>query len=395
MPVKPIQIVILGSTGSIGKNAVRVIRSLNNLYDNGLSGKSYKVKALIANTNCKELIKQAKYLKPHAIGLTDKEALAELKTKRCGLKAKICKDINGINKIISASDTDIVLIAISGSEALPFTLEALKAGKIIALANKEVLVMAGKLISDYARRKNIEIRPVDSEHSAIFQALHCGKDSEVKRVVITASGGPFYNARKNLGKITPQEALKHPTWKMGRKITIDSATLMNKALEMIEAHWLFNLKPEQIKVMIHPQSIVHSMVEFRDGSTLAQLSAPDMKIPIQFALTYPERILNRDTSDIWSKDCSINFIKPEKDRFLALELGYKVIKKGGTSGAVLNAANEEAVKLFINRRIKFTDIIPLVEKTLNKHKVIKNPAISQIMEADEWARGQIHKQINK
>jgi 1-deoxy-D-xylulose-5-phosphate reductoisomerase len=395
MPAKSIQVIILGSTGSIGENAVKVIRNLNYLASRGLAKKSYKVRALIANTNWKELIKQAKDLKPYAIGLTDKKALAELKEKAGAIKSKICKSIDEINKIISAPETDIVLIAISGSEALPFTLAALKAGKILALANKEVLVMAGGIISDYARKNNIEIRPVDSEHSAIFQVLHCGGHSEVKRVIITASGGPFYNVKKNLRNITPKEALKHPTWQMGRKITIDSATLMNKALEMIEAHWLFNLKPEQIKVMIHPQSIIHSMVEFCDGSTVAQLSEPDMRIPIQFAFTYPERVLNQDVSDIWNKNCSINLLKPDKDKFLALELGYRVIKKGGTSGAVLNAANEEAVKLFINRRIKFTDIIPLVEKTLNKHKVIKNPAISQIMEADEWARGEIHKQINR
>jgi 1-deoxy-D-xylulose-5-phosphate reductoisomerase len=355
---------------------------------------------LFANSNWRLLLKQIKSVKPDAAGLINRKALDSLcrylnpAHKLCaGLT--LCRTEKEVNEIITDSKVDTILMAISGASALPFTLNAVKAGKTLALANKEVLVMAGEILTAYARQKGTEIRPVDSEHSAIFQAMHCGKANEVRRVILTASGGPFY-ARKpgSLAGITPQEAINHPTWQMGEKISIDSATLMNKALEIIEAHWLFNLSADQIKVIIHPQSFIHSLVEFRDGSMIAQMSEPDMKIPIQFALTYPERIMGQRQLDVWKnpahKLCAgLTFIEPDRKVFPALELGYEVIRRGGTAGAVLNAANEEAVKLFINRKTRFIDIVPLVGKILCRHKVMSASRLANVLEADRWARAQV------
>ncbi|MBA7697599.1 1-deoxy-D-xylulose 5-phosphate reductoisomerase [subsurface metagenome] len=272
------------------------------------------------------------------------------------------------------------------------TLTNVEAGKTLVLGNKESLVMAGEILMNRARKKKVNILPVDSEHSAIFQALQCGKPEEVKKVILTASGGPFYHLTPaRLKHVTVRQALNHPTWNMGNKITIDSATLMNKALEIIEAKWLFGLAPEQIEVVIHPQSIIHSMVEFQDGSVIAQIGSPDMKIPIQFALTYPERLARPQH---WSKlsfsnNLTLNFLAPDMNKFPALKLGYQVARAGGTSGAVLNAANEESVKLFLQKRIAFTDIADLVKKVVEDHQIIKNPRLNQIFEADAWARTQV------
>jgi len=412
MLLKSVQIIILGSTGSIGQNTIRVIRHLNDLYQQGLLKRNFQVAGLVANSNWKLLLEQIKLVKPSMVGLMNQKALDILSPYLKNTPVKLCRDNETIHQMITNPAVDIVLVAISGASALSFTLTALKAGKTLALANKEVLVMAGDIITDYARRNGTEIRPVDSEHSAIFQAMHCGKPSEVKRIFLTASGGPFYHYTKSqLKKVTLKQSLQHPTWQMGTKITIDSATLMNKTLEIIEAHWLFNLSAKQINVLIHPQSIVHSLVEFRDGSIIAQMSKPDMKIPIQFALTYPERLLKSPSTPLnkggikggislikeeqkkefplLSEEMSLTFIEPDKRRFPALELGYEVIRRGGTAGAVLNAADEETVKLFINQQIKFTDIIPLVRKVLFRHKVVKNPKLKDILEADQWARDKI------
>lgn len=416
MSPKPMRVVILGSTGSIGRNAIEVIKHLNTLQRHGLLKRKIQIRGIFANSNWRLLLKQAKSVKPDAIGLMNPESLNTLSRYLTSHSRRnvggliLCRTEKEINKIITDSKVDIVLVAISGACALPFTLNAIKAGKTLALANKEVLVMAGEILTSYARRKGIEIRPIDSEHSAIFQALHCGKPNEVRRVILTASGGPFYSRNQNsLKKVTPKQALNHPTWQMGEKITIDSATLMNKALEIIEAHWLFNLSADQIKVIIHPQSFIHSLVEFRDGSMLAQMSEPDMKIPIQFALTYPERfpdvndhkssclpIFNRDRQRVPARGgsasgmiSSLTFIEPDKKRFPALELGYEVIRRGGTAGAVLNAANEEAVKLFMDRKIKFADIVPLVGEVLYQHKIISASNIKNVLEADRWAREKI------
>lgn len=383
---KTMRIVILGSTGSIGRNAVEVIKHLSLLQKKGGLERKFQVTGLFANSNWRLLLKQIKSIKPKTAGLMNLKSFDNLCRSLKKPRPRLCRTEKEINEIITDSKVDTVLMAISGACALPFTLNAVKAGKILALANKEVLVMAGEILTSYSRR----IRPIDSEHSAIFQALHCGKPNEVRRVILTASGGPFYARNQNsLKKVTPEEALNHPTWQMGEKITVDSATLMNKALEIIEAHWLFNLSVNQIKVMIHPQSLIHSLVEFCDGSMLAQMSEPDMKIPIQFALTYPERIAGQKRIDIWKEKKLLTFIEPDKKRFPALELGYEVIRRGGTAGAVLNAANEEAVKLFMDRKIKFTDIVPLVEKVLCRHKIINASNINNVLEADRWAREQV------
>jgi 1-deoxy-D-xylulose-5-phosphate reductoisomerase len=282
-----------------------------------------------------------------------------------------------------------VVSAISGAGGLLPTLWAIQAGKTIALANKESLVMAGALIMREARKNKAEIRPVDSEHSAIFQATHCGKPAEIRQVILTASGGPFYYfPRHRLHTVRIKQALNHPTYRMGPKITIDSATLMNKALEVIEAKYLFGLAPRQIKVLIHPQSIVHSMVEFRDGSTIAQLSQPDMRVPIQFALTYPDRLPQPASfnNTLLKQFLTLSFEEPDTTKFPALKLGYEVLRRGGTAGAVLNAANEEAVKLFLTGQIHFTDITALTSRVLKQHQVITNPSLSDILTADRWAR---------
>lgn len=387
MILKPTRIVILGSTGSIGKNVIKVVNHLNNLNKRKSVNKKIEIFGLVANSNWSLLRKQIKSVKPYIAALTDKKASDVLIRYFKNSKVKLCKDKDEIHKLISHSKVDVVVVAISGAEALPFTLTAIKAGKSLALANKEVLVMAGDTVTKMAQRNRVNIMPIDSEHSAIFQALNCGQASEVKRVILTASGGPFYNySRKRLKKIMPKQALKHPTWKMGPKVTIDSATLMNKALEIIEARWLFNLEPEQIKVLIHPQSIVHSMVEFQDGSTIAQMGQPDMRIPIQFALTYPKRQFGLDTKDIWQKPRTFVFTEPDKKRFPAIALAYNVLDRGGTVGAVFNAANEKAVSLFRNKEIFFTDIVPLVKKVMNKHKTVKKPKLKDILKADKWAR---------
>ncbi|MBI4833384.1 MAG: 1-deoxy-D-xylulose-5-phosphate reductoisomerase [Planctomycetes bacterium] len=386
------KIIILGSTGSIGQNAVKVVTHLNNLNKKGVIKEKVEVAGLVANSNWPLLLKQIKTVKPKSVALIDKNASDALASRLKHYPVNICQTRDDIHRMIGEPSVNMVLVAISGAEALPFTMTAINAGKNLALANKEVLVMAGEIIIPLASKKGITILPVDSEHSAVFQALHCGNHSDIKQVILTASGGPFYNHKKQaLNKITLEEALKHPTWKMGEKITIDSATLVNKALEIIEAHWLFNLSVGQIKVVIHPQSIVHSMVEFRDGSIIAQMGKPDMKTPIQFALTYPERLPASNGTIINNCLPDLTFSKPDKDRFPALKLGYQVVEEGGTSGAVLNAANEEAVKMFRARKIHFTDIIPLAQKTLNKHKIIANPTIRDIWEADEWARKEIRR----
>jgi 1-deoxy-D-xylulose-5-phosphate reductoisomerase len=386
------KIVILGSTGSIGQNTVKVAAHLNNLYKKGAIKEKIEIAGLVANSNWPLLLKQIKAVNPESVALTDKNASDALIKRLKNSPVKICQTRDDIHRMIGDPSVNMVVVAISGAEALPFTITAINAGKNLALANKEVLVMAGEIIMPLARRKGITILPVDSEHSAVFQALHCGKPGDVKRVILTASGGPFYNHKKQaLDKITPAQALKHPTWKMGQKITIDSATLVNKALEIIEAHWLFDLSAGEIKVLIHPQSIVHSMVEFRDGSIIAQMGKPDMKTPIQFALTYPERLPASNGTLINNCLPNLTFSEPDADKFPALKLGYQVVERGGTSGAVLNAANEEAVKMFRSKKIHFTDIIPLAQKTLNRHKIVTSPAIRDIWDADEWARKEIRR----
>jgi len=381
--IKPKQVVILGSTGSIGRMTLEVIDHLN---------KHFRVFGLVANSRWKLLLKQVNKFTPREVGLTNAQAAERLKASLRRKQARIYHSLEEIKQMVTHPAVDIVVSAISGAEGLLPTLWAVQAGKTIALANKESLVMAGDLLMSEARRRKAEIRPVDSEHSAIFQAGHCGKPGEIRRVILTASGGPFYRLpSRRLRSVSVKQALNHPTWQMGPKITIDSATLMNKALEIIEAKHLFGLSPRQIKVVIHPQCIVHSMVEFRDGSTMAQLGYPDMRLPIQFALTYPERLTRPlgNYNIISDEPLRLSFEEPDTAKFPALRLGYEVLRKGGTAGAVLNAANEEAVKLFLTKGIRFTDIAELTGRVLNRHRVVANPVLADILKADRWARAEL------
>jgi len=376
-------VVILGSTGSIGKSALDVIRNLQH---------KYKVSALSANSQWELLAKQANEFKPESVSLADERWIDSLKNNLSETSVQIHTGADSVREMVSKDDVDIVISAIVGGAGLPAAVEVIKNGKTLALANKEALVMAGGLIVSMAKENGVSIIPVDSEHSAVLQALRSGHRDEVKKIIITASGGPFYNLPKEkLSKVTKEEALNHPTWKMGQKITIDSATLMNKALEIIEAKWLFGLNSTQIEVIIHPESIVHSLVEFCDGSVIAQMGLPDMKVPIQFALTYP----NRENGNVQSLDLaklgSLNFQKPDMDKFPSLRLGYEVVEKGGTMGATLNAANEVAVQAFLDRKIKFTDITKTVEHVMKEHNFIKDPTLQDIMNADEYARKETKK----
>ena len=377
------KVIILGSTGSVGKSALDVIRNLGN---------QYSVVGLSANSRWDLLAEQINEFKPKSVSLVEGKWIDELQNKLTENSVHIRKGKESICEIISQEDADIVVSAIVGAAGLPAAIEVIKTGKTLALANKEALVMAGGLIMAMAKEKGVKILPVDSEHSAIFQAMMAGNPSEVKRVIITASGGPFCKyPKEKLSEVTLEEALKHPTWQMGQKITIDSATLMNKALEIIEARWLFDLDTTQIDVIIHPESIVHSLVEFCDGSVIAQMGMPSMKVPIQFALTYPHRANgNVETLDL-AKLANLTFLKPDMDKFPALKLGYEAAKQGGTTGVTLNAANEIAVQAFLDRKINFTDITKLVDKVVRKHRFIQDPDMNEIMLADDNARKETKK----
>ena len=374
-------IVVLGSTGSIGRNTLEVVRNLKS---------EFRVVGLSSNSQWELLASQIEEFKPAYVALNDIQLAERIKSRFSDNQLKIFTGNNCLREIVLNREVDIVLSAVVGAVGLPAAITTLEQGKTLALANKESLVMAGHIIMSLAKRN--QILPVDSEHSAIFQSLQSGKLSEIKRVIITASGGPFYDYPiDRLSGVTPVQALKHPTWRMGQKITIDSATLMNKALEIIEAKWLFNLSVDQIDVVIHPQSIIHSMVEFCDGSVIAQMGMPDMKVPIQYALTYPERkCLDVQHFDL-SKIGSLTFKKPDMEKFPALKLGYLAAKEGGTIGATLNAANEVAVQAFLDGRIKFTEITSYVEKVINNHHFIKDPCLEDVLMADNWARQEIKK----
>ena len=292
--------------------------------------------------------------------------------------------------MVSASQTDVVISAIVGAAGLHGTWVALEAGKTVALANKETLVVAGQLITELAKSRGAKILPVDSEHSAIFQAIGEHPTKEVEKIVLTASGGPFRGkSQRDLESVTVESALRHPTWTMGPKITIDSATLMNKTLEIVEAHWLFGLDGEQIEVIIHPESIIHSFVEFRDGSILAQLSPPDMKLPIQYALLYPERISGPAKRMNWQELKCLQFEQPDRKTFEALDLGYEVIRSGGTCGAILNAANEVAVGRFLQGEVPFLDISRICRSVMAHHDFLAKPTLEELMAADRWARQEV------
>jgi len=360
------KIAILGSTGSIGQQTLDVIRALPD---------ELKVVALTANKNLKLLERQIRKFQPKMFCSSVKPDIS------------YGGEFLSAEEIASHPEVDFVILATSGKAGLGPALAALQAGKTVALANKEVLVMAGEIIVREASLHQAQILPIDSEHSAIWQCLQ-GEENKPQRLFLTASGGPFYHySQLQLAKVTPEQALQHPVWKMGRKVTIDSATLMNKGLEVIEAHWLFSFPFDSIEILIHPQSIVHSMVEFMDGSLKAQLSWPDMRLPIQYALSYPRRWPNSELPRLdWNKIQSLNFEPIDYDRFPCLKLAVDAGKSGGTYPVVLCAADEVAVELFLSHKVSFTDIAKIVQKTLEQHRNIGQPSLEEILAADDWAR---------
>ena len=357
----------------------------------------FQVVALAAGKNIKLLKKQIEKFKPKVVAVSTKESALKLREAlNAKSKVKIFYDEEGLKEIASFPSADIVISAISGSAGLIPTLAAIEAGKDIALANKETMVMAGEIVTKRAIKKGVKIIPVDSEHSAIFQCLEGHKRQNLRRIILTASGGPFLNFTRNeLKKVSLSQTLRHPNWKMGKKITIDSASMMNKGLEVIEAKWLFNVDISDIDVLIHPQSIVHSMVEFIDGAFLAQMGVPDMKIPIAYALTYPERIINDLPSLNLAKTGNLEFFKPDIKKFPCLGIAYAAGLCGGTAPAVLNAADEVAVSAFMENKIRFIDLPEIIEKILARHDSIKNPSLDDILQADLWARKETKKIIER
>ena len=381
-------ITILGSTGSIGASTLDVI---------GKNPKVFKVTALAAGRNVKLLAEQIIKYQPEIVAVSTREDAAKLH-QIPGLKKRIpiLYDEKGIEEVASYPSSDIVVSAISGAAGLKPTLAAIEAGRDVALANKETMVIAGDIVTRQAKKKKIKILPVDSEHSAIFQCLAGQKTDNLRRILLTASGGPFYNlSSAELKKVTLEQALRHPRWKMGSKITIDSASLMNKGLEVIEARWLFDMDIACIDVLIHPQSVVHSMIELKDGSVLAQLGIADMRIPIAYALTYPDRLSNDLSVLNLSEIRSLEFFKPDMKKFPCLGLAYEAGCLGGTAPVVLNAANETAVAAFTEKKICFNDLPKVIEKVMDKHQVKKNPTLDDILGTDRETRIQAGMIINK
>ena len=370
-------VVLLGSTGSIGTSTVKVAEDLPD---------RIRLLGLAAGNNAELLLKQARKHRPEAISINHPEKARDL-GKFFGAATQVYSGDEGLIKLATLPSADIVLIAIVGTAGLKPALAAIRAGKDIAIASKEIRVMAGEIVMSEARKHGVRVLAVDSEHSAIFQCLDGKPSSSVRKLCLTASGGPYRNTPKEgFPNITVERALKHPSWVMGKKITIDSATLFNKGLEMIEARWLFDIGLERVGVLVHPQSIVHSMVEFVDGALLAQLSTPDMCLPIQYALTYPDRAPSERVQTNFAKLGNLTFEEPDEERFPALKLARRAGEVGGTLPAVLNAASEVAVEAFVNRKINFPQITEIVRCTMDAHKVVLHPALEQILEADAWAR---------
>jgi len=371
------RVVLLGCTGSIGTSTVKVAEDLPD---------KIKLIGLAAGNNLELLLEQTRKHKPEAVSITS-PAKAEAAKDALGKSAEVYSGDEGLLKLATLPSADIVLIAIVGTAGLQPALAAIRAGKDIAVASKEILVMAGEIVMNEARKHKVRVLAVDSEHSAIFQCLDEKPGHSVRNLWLTASGGPFRTTPKSeFPSITVERALKHPSWVMGRKITIDSATLFNKGLEMIEARWLFDIEMGRVKVVVHPQSIVHSMVEFVDGSIIAQLSTPDMCLPIQYALTYPDRVRSERVQTNLAKLGSLTFEEPDTDRFPSVSLARKAGDLGGTLPAVLNAANEIAVDAFVNRKITFLQITEIVQRTMDRHKIVEHPTLDQILAADAWAR---------
>lgn len=377
------KIAILGSTGSIGINALWVIDKFHEYFE---------VSGLAANKNVDLLERQVRKFNPKIVCLANEEKANELAKKLKNQPCEVVGGESGLIKVACQKEVDLVICAVVGAIGLIPLLEAIKAKKQIGLANKEALVMAGKIVMNLATENGVRILPLDSEHNAIFQCLEGKNQNTIKKIILTGSGGPF-RKREDLESITPRETLKHPTWQMGEKITVDSATLMNKGLEVIEAHYLFGLPVEKIRVVIHPQSIIHSLVEFLDGSILAQMSVTDMRIPIAYSLSYPERFENILSSLDLVQIKQLTFEEPDLEKFPCLAYGYEAGKKGGTLPTVLNAANEVVVKRFLNKEIKFTDIHKIIKKVMDKHQIIDNPTLEEILAADNWARKEAKKEV--
>ena len=379
------KILILGSTGSIGVNTLEVVRKFPEYF---------KAEALSTNTNIDLLEEQVNEFQPSVVVVRNKEKAAELQ-KRIGGKCRVFEGNEGLLEAAGEGNYDIMVSALVGFSGLAPTIEGIKQKKRIALANKETLVVAGELFVDLIKKYNSELIPVDSEHSAIFQCLVGEESKHIEKLILTASGGPFLNLnKKELGDVTVKQALNHPNWKMGNKVTIDSATMMNKGLEVIEAHWLFTLPKEKIDVVVHPQSIIHSMVEFVDGSLKAQLSVPDMKLPIQYALTYPERFESDFIDTNLTKLNRLTFFEPDFDKFECLKLAYYVMGEGGTAPCILNAANEVAVDKFLKGKIGFTQIPEIIKSSLESVANHKSPDMETIFDCDRQTREHAEKLYN-
>lgn len=376
---------ILGSTGSIGTQTLDIVREYP----------SIKVCAMSAHSNIDLLEKQAREFKPSMVCVTNEQKAAELKIKLADTDIKVISGEKGLIDVACADDAQTVVTAVVGIAGLIPTIEAIKAGKNIALANKETLVTGGHIVTKLVKEYGVKLLPVDSEHSAIFQSLQgCCDKKEVKKILLTASGGPFFGKKRaELENVTVEQALKHPNWNMGAKVTIDSSTLVNKGLEVIEAKWLFNVDVDDIEVLVHRQSIVHSMVQYTDNSVIAQLGVPDMRLPIQYALTYPNRLPMNNNDIDFSVYNSLTFDKPDTDTFYALKLAFKAGREGGILPCIFNSADEAAVELFIQRKLKYLQISEVIDKAMSDIKNIDNPSVDDIFEADKLARKLVYDYI--
>lgn len=380
------KISILGSTGSIGTQTLEVVENL----------KDIKVMAITGNSNIKLLEEQARKYQPALVAVMDETNAEALKENLADMDIRVVSGMDGLVEAAIYEGVDTVVTSVVGNVGLKPTFEAIRAGKNIALANKETLVSAGQLVMDLAKKHNIKIYPVDSEHSAIFQSLQGNEGNKIERILLTASGGPFRGKkREELMNVTAADALKHPNWSMGAKITIDSATLMNKGLEVMEAKWLFDVDVDQIEVLVHPQSIVHSAVEYEDGAIVAQLGEPDMRVPIQYALTYPKRVKSPFPRVDFTQRNNLTFDQPDMETFKCLSLAYRALKTGGTLPAVLNGANEVAVARFLKGDIGFLDIPELIEQTMDAYTVKYEYTLEDLLEADAWAKDYAAKVVFK
>lgn len=372
----PQSIIVLGSTGSIGTSSLDVIRSHPD---------RMRLHGAMANRSGEALGAQAAEFRPNWVMLADETASFD--SASLGSETRFFAGDSQLDQLIRSPEVDTVVSAVVGAAGLASTWTAVDAGKRVAIANKESLVVAGPLIRKRRAETSAQIFPVDSEHNAIFQALQAGRKQDLRRIILTASGGPFRGwSTAQMKQVTPEMALKHPTWQMGPKITVDSATMMNKALEIIEARWLFDVEPDQISVVVHPQSYIHSFVEYRDGSVISQMSPPDMRLPIQYALTYPDRIECPCPDTDWTRPTTLELFPPDLDAFPALGLGFEVARMGGTTGAILNAANEVAVERFLNKEIRFDQITHVTQQILNNHTFDAQPTMEVLQQSDSWAR---------